>query len=165
MPFDEQYLISFLDRLGIKTSTVEHEPFFTVEDAQRARGDLPGGHVKNLFLKDKNKRHWLLVALEDTPIDLKSTAQLLDAQKFSFASADALAEFLGITPGAVSPFAVINDTAGQVRVVLDQRLLEISPLNFHPLRNDRTTTISTEDFLKFLDEVKHPPRSVLLPAK
>jgi len=137
----------------------------TVEDAQRARGDLPGGHVKNLFLKDKNKRFWLLVALEDTSIDLKATAQILEAQKFSFANADELQSILGILPGAVSPFAVINDELRQVSVVLDERLLEISPLNFHPLRNDRTTTITTSDFLKFLDRVEHPPRSILFPAK
>jgi Ala-tRNA(Pro) deacylase len=165
MPYDDQYLISFLEQLGISTHTVEHEPLRTVEDARRARTDPSGGHVKNLFLKDKHKRYWLLVALEDTSIDLKATAQLLEAQKFSFANADELAEVLGIAPGAVSPFAVINDEIQRVQVVLDQRLLEVSPLNFHPLRNDRTTTITTGDFLKFLDEVKHPPRSVLLPAK
>jgi Ala-tRNA(Pro) deacylase len=165
MPVDDRYLLSYLEQLGISTSTVEHEPLRTVEDARRARTDQPGGHVKNLFLKDKNKRFWLLVALEDTSIDLKATAQLLEAQKFSFASADELADILGIVPGAVSPFAVINDELRQVSVVLDQRLLEVSPLNFHPLRNDRTTTIATSDFLKFLTEVNHPPRSVLLPAK
>jgi Ala-tRNA(Pro) deacylase len=165
MPVDDQFLLSYLEQLGIATSTVEHEPLRTVEDAQRARGDLPGGHVKNLFLKDKNKRFWLLVALEDTSIDLKATAQILEAQKFSFANADELQSILGILPGAVSPFAVINDELRQVSVVLDERLLEISPLNFHPLRNDRTTTITTSDFLKFLDRVEHPPRSILFPAK
>jgi Ala-tRNA(Pro) deacylase len=163
MSFDYEGLMARLKELDISTSTVEHPPLRTVEEAQRLRGDLPGGHVKNLFLKDKRRNYWLLVALEDAVIDLKATAAMLEAQKFSFASAEELDQMLGIIPGAVSPFAVINDQDERVSLVLDERLIECSPLNLHPLRNDRTTAIATNDFLKFLDATKHKPRLVRLP--
>ncbi len=164
MPFDSEYLIALLDKLNMKVVTVEHPPLRTVEESRRLRGDLKGGHVKNLFLKDKKKQYWLLVALEDTVIDLKATATLLGTQQFYFASPANLEQILGIVPGAVSPFAVINDQSKLVSVVLDQKLIKTSPLNFHPLRNDRTTTIDTSDFLRFLDEVKHPPRIICIPG-
>ncbi len=160
-----EQLMTMLADLGILTNTIEHPPLRTVEEAQRLRGHIVSGHVKNLFLKDKKKRYWLLVALEDTSVDLKVTAALLEAQKFSFASAEELQTILGIVPGAVSPLAIINDTDSLVSVVLDKRLLEISPLNFHPLRNDRTTAIATNDFLKFLEAVKHAPQIIDIPGQ
>ena len=165
MSFNSEQLMTILAELDVLTKTIEHPPLRTVEEAQRLRGHIEGGHVKNLFLKDKKKRYWLLVALEDTSIDLKATATILDAQKFSFASAEELQSILGIVPGAVSPLAVINDSDGLVSVVLDKRLLEISPLNFHPLRNDQTTAITNTDFLKFLEAVKHPPKIIDIPAQ
>lgn len=164
MLLNSENLLTMLGEFGIDTNTIEHQPLRTVEESRCLRGNIEGGHVKNLFLKDKKKRYWLLVTLEDTMIDLKATAALLDAQKFSFANSDELFEMLGIIPGAVSPLAVINDVNGLVSVVLDQRLVEVSPLNFHPLRNDRTTTIATRDFLKFLEAVNHPPRIIRVPG-
>lgn len=155
MPFDTQYLLSRLEQLGFKINTVEHPPLRTVEESKQLRGELPGAHVKNLFLKDKFKRFWLVVAQEDTSINLKQLASILGAAKFSFASADELYEHLGITPGAVSPLALINDTQGKVSVVLDERMINASLLNFHPLRNDMTTSITTRDFLEFLKDIKH----------
>jgi Ala-tRNA(Pro) deacylase len=164
MAFDSEYLMGRFKQLGLATTTVEHPPLRTVEEAQRLRGDLPGGHVKNLFLKDKQKRYWLVVAQEDATINLKALAAQLEAQKFSFASADELNQILGIIPGAVSPLAVINDVEGKVTVVLDERLADISPLNFHPLRNDRTTAIGVEDFLTFLKAIDHSPRLISIPS-
>ena len=157
MAFTAEQLLARLEELGIRTTTAGHPPLMTVEDSKRLRGELPGGHVKNLFLRDKRKKFWLLTTLEDLSIDLKAMAQKLGAGKFSFANAGELERTLGIAPGAVSPFAIINDAAGAVSVVLDRRMLEFSPLNFHPLRNDRTTTIATADFLRFLDAVAHRP--------
>ena len=150
-------LLARLQSLGIAATTSTHPPLRTVEDSKRLRGALPGGHVKNLFLRDKRGRHWLLTALEDARIDLKRMAQRLDAAKFSFANADALKTMLGIEPGAVSPLAVVNDTAGQVTVVLDEDLLKHDPLNVHPLVNDRTTTMATADLLRFLETCNHKP--------
>jgi Ala-tRNA(Pro) deacylase len=150
-------LLAHLNALGIDAKTSTHPPLRTVEDSKRLRGALPGGHVKNLFLRDKRGRYWLLTALEDARIDLKRMAQRLDAAKFSFANAEALKILLGIEPGAVSPLAVINDTEGKVTVVFDEAMLTRDPLNVHPLRNDRTTTMATADLLRFLESCGHRP--------
>lgn len=164
MPADDsQKLITMLDDLGIVTRSVEHPPLRTIDDSKRLRGDLPGGHAKSLFLKDKKGGYWLLVALEQTRVDLRSAASLLQAPRFSFAGEQELARLLGVVPGAVSPFAAINDVHGQVCVVIEQRVLACGLLNCHPLRNDRTTTIATSDLLKFLEQVGHPPRIIDLP--
>ena len=161
---DSQQLIALLDELGIANATVAHPPLRTVEDSRRLRGNLAGGHVKNLFLKDKKGGYWLLAALENTTVDLRTVAALLGAPRFSFAKAEELAQILGIIPGAVSPFAVVNDAAGRVRVVIDRSVLDLPLVNFHPLCNDRTTTIASTDLLKFLEAVAHPPQLIHLPA-
>ena len=150
-------LLARLQSLGVDAKTSTHPPLRTVEDSKRLRGELPGGHVKNLFLRDKRGRHWLLTSLEDAKIDLKRMAQRLDAAKFSFANAEALKTMLGIEPGAVSPLAVVNDTEGKVTVVLDEAMLTCDPLNVHPLVNDRTTTMATADLLRFLESCGHKP--------
>lgn len=157
-------LLAWLDTLGIAHSTVEHPPLRTVEDSKRLRGNLHGGHVKNLFLRDKKGGYWLLVALEAARIDLRHAATLLAAPRLSFAKAEELAALLGIQPGAVSPLAVVNDAVGKVQVVLDQAVLEISPLHLHPLRNDRTTALASADLLKFLAAAAHEPRILPLAA-
>lgn len=162
MAFDTKFLMERLDQLGIKTNTVEHPPLRTVEESKQLRGKLPGAHVKNLFLKDKSKQYWLIVAQEDTSINLKELAATLGAGKFSFASADDLLQILGITPGSVSPLAAINDVEGKVKVVIESRLMNASPLNFHPLRNDLTTAISVQDFMEFLKDVDHTPQMIEL---
>ena len=164
MQADSQRLMILLDELGIATTTVEHPPLRTVEDSRRLRGNLKGGHVKNLFLKDKKGGYWLLAALERTLIDLRAAAALLQAPRFSFANEAELDRMLGIVPGAVSPFAAINDVDGRVCVVLEQRVLDVALLNCHPLRNDQTTTIATGDLLRFLEAVGHPPRIIHLPG-
>ena len=158
-------LLAKLAELNIDLAVIEHPPLRTVEESRQLRGDLPGGHVKNLFLKDKRKQFWLVVALEDTSIDLKETATLLEAGKFSFANTVELDEILGLVPGAVSPLALFNDRSHAVQLVLDERLLKVSPLNFHPLRNDRTVAIETPDFMRFLDAIEHKPLVVSLPAR
>ena len=158
MAISSDDLLARLQSLGIDAKTSTHPPLMTVEDAKRLRGDLPGGHVKNLFLRDRRERFWLLTTLEDTRVDLKRMAQRLDAGRFTFANADQLKALLGILPGAVSPLAVINDTERQVAMVLDEALLAHDPLNVHPLVNDRTTTIPTADLLRFLESCGHKPR-------
>lgn len=164
MPVDRQQLMVLLDQLGIVTTTVEHPPLRTIEDSRRLRGTLKGGHVKSLFLKDKKGGYWLLAALEQTRIDLRVTASLLEAPRFSFANEEELGRILGVVPGAVSPFAAINDADGRACIVLDRRVLDADLLNCHPLQNDRTTTIATGDLLRFLEAVGHPPRIIHLPG-
>src|SRR5262245_11212771 len=126
-------LFARLGGLGIETVTVEHPALFTVEESKRLRGDIPGAHSKNLFLKCKKGTLWLVVALESTAVDLKTLHGRLGCGRLSFGSAELLEEVLGVTPGSVTPFSVINDTRSQVRVVLDQALMAYDRLNFHPL--------------------------------
>lgn len=163
MPLTSDELLSRLEALGIASTTVDHPPLRTVEESKRLRGDLPGGHVKNLFLRDKRSRFWLLTTLEDRAVDLKAVAKKLDAGRFSFANEAQLLQYLGITPGAVSPLAAINDEDGAVTVVLDATLLEHDPLNLHPLRNDRTTAIASKDLVRFLESCGHAPQVMALP--
>ncbi len=158
MPATPPELFALLDRLGIAHRTVSHEALFTVEQSQALRGQIPGGHTKNLFLKDKRGDFYLVVALEDAAIALKSLHHRLGAGRFSFGSPQALREWLGVEPGSVTPFAAINDTQGGVRVVLDAAMLAHEVLNFHPLVNTMTTSISRAGLLKFLAATGHEPR-------
>jgi Ala-tRNA(Pro) deacylase len=158
-PAQPDDLFALLDRLGIAHRTVSHPPLFTVEESRALRGQIPGGHTKNLFLKDKKGALFLVVALEDAAIELKSLHRRLGASgRFSFGSADLLRETLGVEPGAVTPFAVINDTARCVSVVLDTAMLAQATLNYHPLRNTMTTSITRGDLIKFLEATGRPPR-------
>ncbi|MBT6883485.1 MAG: prolyl-tRNA synthetase associated domain-containing protein [Rhodospirillaceae bacterium] len=150
-------LFNRLDALGIVTETVEHPAVFSVDEAKAARGDLAGSHSKNLFLKDKKGRMWLVVTLEDRAVDTKALRKAIGAAQLSFGKPELLKDVLGIDPGSVTPFAVINDTGGQVSVILDAGLLASEPLNFHPLVNTATTSISTEDLLAFLRDTGHDP--------
>jgi Ala-tRNA(Pro) deacylase len=159
MPASPDELFAYLDRLGIAHKTVTHPAAFTVEDARALRGAVPGGHTKNLFLRDKKGAPYLVVANEDAAIEVRSLHRLLGASgRFSFGSAELLRELLGVEPGSVTPFAAINDAAGQVTIVLDAAMMAAPVLNFHPLANTRTTTISCEDLLKFLEATGHRPR-------
>ncbi len=157
-------LFARLDALGIAHRTYRHPPVFTVAEAVALRGQLPGGHCKSLFLKDKKGGLWLVVALEEQSVDLKRLAAALAAPRFSFGSPALLQEVLGVVPGSVTPFAVVNDKDGRVAVVLDRAMLEHDPLNYHPLENDKTTAIAPADLLRFLDASGHKPRIVDLAA-
>ena len=161
-PATQDALLARLAALGIAQRTYEHPAVFTVAEAVALRGKLPGGHCKSLFLKDKKGGLWLAVMLEERRLDLKALADRLGAPRFSFGSAELLVEVLGITPGSVTPFAVINDRAHRVRIVLDAEMLEHDPLNYHPLVNTRTTALSPADLLKFIASCGHEPLIVSL---
>lgn len=152
-----------LRALGITFHTVTHEPVFTVEESQAVLDRLPGGHTKNLFLKDKKSGLWLVVVRAHLRVDLAALAKTLGAPRFSFGAPALLIETLGITPGAVTPFALMNDSQHVVRPVLDSDMLKLRPLNFHPLRNDRTTAISPEDLLSFVKACGHAPILASIP--
>jgi Ala-tRNA(Pro) deacylase len=159
MPATPADLFAYLDRLGIAHSTVSHPALFTVEESQGLRGQIPGEHTKNLFLKDKKGALFLVVTLEDARIALNQLHRQLGATgRFSFASADAMRAILGVEPGSVTPFSVLNDTQGLVTVVLDSAMLEHNVLNYHPLANTMTTTVARDGLLKFLRATGHEPR-------
>ena len=162
MPATPDALFARLRELGIETSTVEHPPLHTVEESKQLRGALPGGHCKNLLLRDKKKRNWLVVTLEDKPVDMNSLPDRIGAGRLSFASAERLMEFLGVNPGSVTPFALINDPEQHVTVVLDEEMLGHDLLNYHPLENTRTTAIARDDLLRFIAACGHQPLRVQL---
>jgi Ala-tRNA(Pro) deacylase len=159
MPASPDELFAYLDSLGIAYRTVSHPPVFTVEEARALRGEIAGSHTKNLFLCDKKEALFLVVAPEDAAIELKSLHTLLGASgRFSFGSAELMRQTLGVEPGSVTPFAVINDKAARVTVVLDAAMMRQETLNFHPLRNTATTSIARDGLLKFLEATGHRPR-------
>lgn len=162
MALDREDLLNHLAMLGIETHTVEHPPLFTVEESRALRGEIPGAHTKNLFLKCKKGQLWLVTALEDTRIDLKTLHQKLGSGRLSFGSAELLGEVLGLTPGSVSTFGVINDTQSRVTVVLDEGLMRFERINLHPLVNTATTGISRDGLISFLSSCGHPPKILAL---
>ena len=155
-----QDLFDFLDRLGVAHRTYDHAPVFTVAESEAIKIDMPGGHTKNLFLKDKAGRLFLLCALAETKISLNVLAKVLKAGRFSFGAPDLLFDALGVTPGSVTIFALLNDRLGRVSLLLDEGLLHIDPVNFHPLSNDATTAVSPAGLLKFLEATGHPPQRI-----
>jgi len=158
-PASPDELLAYLDSLGIAHQTATHPPVFTVEQARASRGEAKGGHTKNLFLRDKKGMLFLIVAPEDAAIELRSLHRLLGASgRFSFGSADLMRELLGVEPGSVTPFGVINDKSCRVTVILDAALMAHEVLNFHPLVNTGTTTIARGDLIRFLEATGHPPR-------
>ena len=153
-----------LEALQIATRTYAHAPVFTVEEARALRGALPGTHTKNLFLEDRKSALWLVVAREELAIDLNALAKLLGAPHFSFGKPETMVATLGIAPGAVTPFALMNDEMQKVRVVFDEGMRG-DPLNFHPLRNDKTMAIALDDLLCFIAATGHEVRTLSLPQR
>ncbi|GJL96227.1 MAG: DNA-binding protein [Hyphobacterium sp.] len=157
MPATRDELFAFLDELDIAHSTLDHAPVFTVDEGQAIKKNLPGGHTKNLFLKDKKGHLVLVSALGDTPVRVNRLHRLIGCQRLSFAKENDLLEALGVRPGSVTALALINDPDARVTFVLDAELLATDPVNFHPLLNDATTAISRDDLLKFAQATGHDP--------
>jgi Ala-tRNA(Pro) deacylase len=159
-----QELLERLSALGIEAETVEHEPVFTVAESRPIKARIPGAHSKNLFVKDKKGRFFLISAKDETPIDLKRAHEAIGASgRLSFGSAHQLRALLGVEPGSVTAFAVVNDTEGKVTMILDANLMEHERVNFHPLVNSMTTGVSREDLIKFLRATGHDPLILRLP--
>lgn len=161
----EAALYKVFGEIGISWTTVEHAPVFTVGESADVYDRLSGCHTKNLFLKDKKGGLWLAVVRAHLRVDLNALAKNLDAPRFSFGSPELLQTTLGITPGSVTPFALMNDTAHAVTVVLDAAMLEETPLNFHPMRNDRTSAIAPDDLIRFVTATGHKPVIATIPEK
>ena len=157
-PATPQELLLLLEAMEIKATTHEHEAVFTVEESEHVTASIPGGHTKNLFVKDKKGNFFLIVAGNKARISLNHVHGIIGAQgRVSFANADLLMEYLGVKPGSVNAFAPINDKTGAVKVIIDAPLMENEYINCHPLINEMTTTISRDDLLRFLDHVDHKP--------
>ncbi|MBI3443795.1 MAG: prolyl-tRNA synthetase associated domain-containing protein [Magnetospirillum sp.] len=157
MPASSDDLLALLGRLGIEVTTHSHAPAFTVEQGNQVWGGIPGIHCKNLFLKDAKARLWLVVAPAERRIDLKALPAVMGSARLSFGSSALLGEVLGIEPGSVTPFAVINDPAHRVTVVLDEWMMGRDIVNYHPLRNDMTTSLRPADLRRFLAHTGHLP--------
>lgn len=160
MPASREELFARLEMLGIATTTRQHPPVFTVEEARALRGAIPGGHCKNLFLKDEKGAIWLIVCLEEARIDLKAAAAKIGSRRLSFGKSDLLMEVMGVEPGSVTPFGLINDGAARANVILDAAMMREEFLNYHPLRNDATTTIGSAGLVTFIESCGHRPRIV-----
>ena len=164
MPATRQDLLARLAELGIATTTLDHEAVFTVAESSKLERELPGGHTKNLFLKDKKGKLYLVVALGHAHIDLKTLPKVLGSDRLSFGRPELLLEILGVPAGSVTPFALINDKARLVTVILDAGMMRHERLNFHPLENTATTNIAREDLTRFIQSCGHQP-SVLAVAQ
>lgn len=157
MPATPDELLARLDELGIAATTHRHPAVFTVEEARRHCGHVPGCHCKNLFLKDKKGELWLVVARDDAAIDLKRLDKAIGAARLSFGKAELLMEVLGVVPGAVTPFALVNDTGHRVHVVLDEVMMAAPLVNYHPLTNEATTALTPDGLLAFIRSTGHEP--------
>ncbi len=161
MPVTPQDLLQLLEDKGFETSTLEHPALFSVEQSQQLRGGISGGHTKNLFVKDKKDNYYLLVLEESAKIDLNRLHPVIGAKsRLSFGKPERLMEYLGVEPGSVTAFSVINDKGSNVCLIIDKPLLVHKKINCHPLTNEMTTTISREDLLEFLEDVGHKPEII-----
>ncbi|MBB3444814.1 prolyl-tRNA synthetase associated domain-containing protein [Rhizobium sp. BK379] len=157
-PRTRQDLLAFLDGLGIVHTTKDHAPVFTVAESVALRDEIPGGHTKNLFVKDKKDRYFLLTVEENAVVDLKQVHTLIGASgRVSFGRAEKLMEYLGVVPGAVTALGAINDTGNDVTFVLDADLMHDEIINCHPLSNDATTSIASADLIRFMEATGHKP--------
>jgi Ala-tRNA(Pro) deacylase len=160
LPTTPESLIGKLESLNVVFTSHHHPPLRTVEDSKGYRDNMPGMHVKNLYLRDKKKRNYLLVVEEDRVIDLKSLHAIIGSDRLSFGSADRLFEMLGVRPGAVSPFTLINDPEHQVSLSIDAELMMAERLYFHPLVNDMTLGVTPEGLSRFLAATGHQPQLI-----
>ena len=153
-------LIAFFDAHAIAHDTTDHPAVFRVGEGEGIKDDIPGAHTKNLFLKDAKGRLWLISAQDDTQIDLKRLHTVIGSARLSFGSAELMEQVLGVTPGSVTAFALINDAERQATFVLDARLAQAQRVNFHPMTNTATTGVSQAGFARFLQALGIAPMVV-----
>ena len=165
MPATPEQLFAHLDRLGIDHETVEHPPFFTVEDGRPYHDRIPGRHCKNLFMKDRKGGIWLAVVPAEKRADLGALEKQLGAPRLSFAKPEVLRDVLALTPGSVTPFGLINDGQRCVTVVLDADLLQAERINCHPLHNAASTVIRSDDLLRFVRDLGYEPIVTAVPER
>jgi len=157
MPATREELFAYLDELGIAHKTTEHKPVFTVEESAEIKANMPGAHTKNLFLNDKAGNFFLICAESHAQIKVNKLHPHLDCKRLSFGKAEYLMEQLGVPPGSVCLFAILNDKVANVQLIIDKTLADADIVNFHPLLNDATTAISSQDMIKFAKATGHDP--------
>lgn len=160
LPTTPQDLLAMLDVLEISYSLHRHEPMFTVADGEEIEKDIPGTHCRNLFLRDKKKNMALIVAANETALDMKKLAPLIDMGRLSFGSKDRLWQYLGIRQGSVCPFCIVNDTDKDVMLVLDAYMMDQDIVNYHPLDNAMTIGLKPADLIRFIEAQSHPYKIV-----
>lgn len=156
-------LTTFFEQHKIAYELHQHKPVFTVAESHEVSSHIPGAHSKNLFLKDRKQCFFLVSILEYKRLDVKAMSKIYGKGGLSFASAELLDEKLGLIPGAVTPYGLINDESLTVKFILDEDFLKQEMVNFHPLRNDYTVSVQAGDFLKFCELVKHKPDIIKIP--
>ncbi len=166
LPTSPETLIKRLDELDIKYDLHHHKAVFTVEESNAIDINIPGTHCRNMFIRDKKKRMFLISLANETLVDMKKLRDVLDCGRLSFGSADRLWENLGVRPGSVCPFSIINDTDKNVTLILDQWMMGQECVNFHPLINTMTLGFAPQNLIKFAEDINHPYKVLdLSPAK
>ncbi len=160
LPTTSEQLLTQLGALGLAYDLHEHDPVFTVAESEHLTVAIPGVHCRNLFLRDKKKKMYLVVATHETKIDLKKLPGLIGSDRLSFGSAERLWEYLGVRPGSVCPFSIINDKEGVVKIILDHSMMAADRVNYHPMENHMTIGLSPDDLLKFIESCGHKPHIV-----
>jgi len=155
LPTSPDTLLQVLDNLGISYDLYHHRAVFTVEESVAECGQIPGRHCRNLFLRDKKKRNFLLVLPDETEVDLNKLPDIIGSARLSFGSAERLWECLGVRPGSVCPFSIINDTDHQVQIFLDDGMMKSNLVAYHPLLNTMTVTLKPEDLIKYIESTGH----------
>lgn len=166
LPTTPEELLAHLNELDISYTLHEHEAVFTVAESEKLDATIPGVHCRNLFLRDKKKKNFLVVLRNETEVDMKKLPGVIGSDRLSFGSSDRLWEFLGVWPGSVCPFSIVNDTDQKVKILLDKDMMEGEIVNYHPLINTMTVSLSPADLLRFIESTGHAPHIVdLSPAK
>ena len=155
LPTSPESLMAKLEELGIEYTLHHHEAVFTVEESEKLDSEIPGTHCRNLFLRDKKKKNFLVVLQNATEVDMKKLPSVIGSDRLSFGSADRLWQFLGVRPGSVCPFTIINDTEKQVKILLDKSMMETDIVNYHPLLNTMTVSLKPADLIKFIEDCGH----------
>jgi len=165
MPTSPEALLKRLDTLGISYDLYHHEAVFTVAQSEAIDAKIPGTHCRNLFLRDKKKANFLVVLQNATQVDIKKLPSVIGSDRLSFGSADRLWEYLGVRPGSVCPYAIINDKDKNVKILLDRSMMETEFVNYHPLLNTMTISVRPSDLIRFIESCGHTPHIVdLTPA-
>lgn len=155
LPTSPEQLMAKLDDLSINYTLYHHEAVFTVEESNKVDAHISGTHCRNLFLRDKKKKNYLLVLQNATDVDMKKLPDVIGSGRLSFGSNDRLWQYLGVRPGSVCPFAIVNDTENAVKILLDKSMMETDIVNYHPLLNTMTVGLSPADLLKFIESAGH----------
>lgn len=156
-PFDRHRLLAWMAERGIDQTTRDHPAVFRVEEGLELKAAMPGAHTKNLFLKDKKGRLWLISACQDTSVDLKRAPAVIGSDRLSFGNETLMWQTLGVRPGSVTALGLINDVERRVTFVLDRRLWDAEVVNFHPLTNTATTALSQAAFRQILTALGREP--------